>query len=105
MIKVAINGLGRIGRATLKIILETPRLDLVAVNDLIAPDNLAYLLRLRLGLWEIFQHSGSRKGHTGNRWRLLRVFFQKKIIPIFPGKPWGSIWYLSAPAYSEINPN
>lgn len=44
MIKVAINGLGRIGRATLKIILETPQLDLVAVNDLIAPDNLAYLL-------------------------------------------------------------
>jgi glyceraldehyde 3-phosphate dehydrogenase len=44
MIKVAINGLGRIGRATFKIILETPQLDLVAINDLIAPDNLAYLL-------------------------------------------------------------
>jgi glyceraldehyde 3-phosphate dehydrogenase len=44
MIKVAINGLGRIGRATFKILLETPQLDLVAVNDLIAPDNLAYLI-------------------------------------------------------------
>jgi glyceraldehyde 3-phosphate dehydrogenase len=44
MIKVAINGLGRIGRATFKIILKTPQLNLVAVNDLIAPDNLAYLL-------------------------------------------------------------
>ena len=35
MAKVAINGLGRIGRATLKIILDTPELELVAVNDII----------------------------------------------------------------------
>lgn len=45
MTKAAINGLGRIGRATLKILLDTPELDLVAVNDLIPADNLAYLLR------------------------------------------------------------
>ncbi|MCA1785443.1 MAG: glyceraldehyde 3-phosphate dehydrogenase N-terminal domain-containing protein, partial [Desulfobacteraceae bacterium] len=42
--KVAINGLGRIGRATLKIILETPELELVALNDLLPVENLAYLL-------------------------------------------------------------
>jgi glyceraldehyde 3-phosphate dehydrogenase len=42
--KVAINGLGRIGRATLKIILETPELELVALNDLLPLENLAYLL-------------------------------------------------------------
>lgn len=45
MTKVAINGLGRIGRAALKIILEKPQLELVAVNDLIPPEGLAYLLR------------------------------------------------------------
>jgi glyceraldehyde 3-phosphate dehydrogenase len=45
MARVAINGLGRIGRAALKIILDTPKLDLVAINDLVPPDNLAYLLR------------------------------------------------------------
>jgi len=45
MANVAINGVGRIGRATLKIILDTPGLNLVAINDLISPDNLAYLLR------------------------------------------------------------
>jgi len=44
MANVAINGMGRIGRATLKIVLETPGLDLVAVNDLVPPDNIAYLL-------------------------------------------------------------
>jgi glyceraldehyde-3-phosphate dehydrogenase (EC 1.2.1.12) len=45
MKKVAINGLGRIGRAAFKLILETPELELVAVNDLVPPDNIAYLLR------------------------------------------------------------
>lgn len=45
MAKVAINGLGRIGRAAFKIILDTPELDLVAVNDIVPIDNLAYLLR------------------------------------------------------------
>lgn len=44
MTKIAINGLGRIGRATLKIVLQTPELELVAANDLIPTDNLAYLL-------------------------------------------------------------
>ncbi len=43
--KVAINGMGRIGRATLKIILDTPELELVAVNDIAPRDNIAYLLK------------------------------------------------------------
>ncbi|NJL87949.1 MAG: type I glyceraldehyde-3-phosphate dehydrogenase [Leptolyngbyaceae cyanobacterium SM1_1_3] len=45
MVRVAINGLGRIGRAALKIIVEHPEMELVAINDLVSPDNLAYLLR------------------------------------------------------------
>lgn len=45
MTKVAINGLGRIGRAVLKIVLDTPDLELVALNDLVSPDNIAYLLK------------------------------------------------------------
>ncbi len=45
MAKVAINGFGRIGRAALKIILDTPELDLVALNDIAPLENLAYLLR------------------------------------------------------------
>ena len=43
--KVAINGMGRIGRAALKIIIDNTNLDLVAVNDLMALDNLVYLLK------------------------------------------------------------
>ena len=43
--KVAINGLGRIGRAILKLVTDEPSLELMAVNDLIDAENLAYLLR------------------------------------------------------------
>ncbi|MGD1992349.1 MAG: type I glyceraldehyde-3-phosphate dehydrogenase [Anaerolineae bacterium] len=45
MAKVALNGFGRIGRAAFKIILDTPELELVAINDLAPTDNLAYLLK------------------------------------------------------------
>jgi len=43
--KVAINGMGRIGRAAFKVVLDTPELELIAVNDLVPTDNLAYLLK------------------------------------------------------------
>jgi len=45
MIKVAINGFGRIGRPSFKIILEREDMEVVAINDLSATDNLAYLLK------------------------------------------------------------
>jgi glyceraldehyde 3-phosphate dehydrogenase len=43
--KVAINGLGRVGRAILRLVMDQPGLELVAVNDLAEVENLAYLLR------------------------------------------------------------
>jgi glyceraldehyde 3-phosphate dehydrogenase len=42
---IAINGLGRIGRAFLKAALTQRELRIVAVNDLIDPENLVYLMR------------------------------------------------------------
>jgi glyceraldehyde 3-phosphate dehydrogenase len=45
MVKIAINGFGRIGRAAFKIILDTPELEMVAINDIASPENLAYLLK------------------------------------------------------------
>ncbi|KQT35797.1 glyceraldehyde-3-phosphate dehydrogenase [Chryseobacterium sp. Leaf405] len=45
MKKIAINGFGRIGRAALKIINDTPGLDVVGINDLMAIENAAFLLR------------------------------------------------------------
>jgi glyceraldehyde 3-phosphate dehydrogenase len=43
--RVAINGLGRIGRAILKLSIGETAFDLVAINDLADAENLAYLLR------------------------------------------------------------
>jgi glyceraldehyde 3-phosphate dehydrogenase len=45
MKRIAINGFGRIGRAALKIIIETPEMEVIAVNDLMSIDNASYLLR------------------------------------------------------------
>jgi len=45
MANIAINGFGRIGRAFLKLALTHGELNVVAINDLGDPENLAYLLR------------------------------------------------------------
>lgn len=44
-IKVAINGFGRIGRATFKLIAERDELEVVAINDLGSIESLTYLLK------------------------------------------------------------
>lgn len=45
-VRVAINGFGRIGRLAYRIIVEQNKdVEIVAVNDLVSADNLAYLLR------------------------------------------------------------
>lgn len=45
MIRVAINGFGRIGRASFKIALQRKKFKVVAINDLTDPQTLAYLLK------------------------------------------------------------
>jgi glyceraldehyde 3-phosphate dehydrogenase len=45
MIRVAINGFGRIGRMVFRAGINDPDIEFVAVNDLTSPDELAYLLR------------------------------------------------------------
>ncbi len=45
MVSIAINGFGRIGRNVFKIALETPGVDVVAINDLTNTKTLAHLLK------------------------------------------------------------
>lgn len=45
MIKVAINGFGRIGRLVFRIMEEDPRFEVVAINDLTDAEQLSYLLK------------------------------------------------------------
>lgn len=44
-VRVAINGFGRIGRAFYKLARTRPEIEIVAVNDLGDPENMAYLLK------------------------------------------------------------
>ena len=50
--RVAINGMGRIGRALFRLIADQSSLELVAVNDLMTPENLEYLLRFARVHWQ-----------------------------------------------------
>ena len=43
--RVAINGMGRIGRVLFRRLYNDPGIQLVAVNDIMAPENLLYLLK------------------------------------------------------------
>ena len=43
--RIAINGFGRIGRLVLRNLLKSSSLEVVAINDLVPPDNLAYLFK------------------------------------------------------------
>ena len=90
MARVAINGLGRIGRAFLKLALTRPELDVVAVNDLGDPANLAYLMRLdsvygRYGEAVSFDDGGEPSLTVGGR--RLRFLQQRD-----PAKlPWAAL--------------
>jgi len=44
-LKVAINGFGRIGRLVFRAGASNPNIEFVGINDLVPPDNLAYLLK------------------------------------------------------------
>jgi len=87
MAKVAINGLGRIGRAAFKIVLQTPELELVAVNDLVPVDNLAYLLKYDT-VYGRYEKTVESDGHSliveGTRYR---VFNQRDPAQL----PWGDL--------------
>ncbi|MEH2408121.1 type I glyceraldehyde-3-phosphate dehydrogenase [Nostoc sp.] len=44
-LKIGINGFGRIGRLVLRAGIDNPNIEFVGINDLVPPDNLAYLLK------------------------------------------------------------
>jgi len=44
-IKIAINGFGRIGRLVFRAGLANPNIEIVAINDLVPPENIAYLVK------------------------------------------------------------
>lgn len=63
MKRLAINGFGRIGRASLKVILETQGLEIIAVNDLMSIENAVYLLKYD-SIYGIYDKDVSFTGNT-----------------------------------------
>jgi len=45
MLKIGINGFGRIGRLVARIAMQHPEIELVGINDLVPAENLAYLFK------------------------------------------------------------
>ncbi len=62
MKRIAINGFGRIGRSALKIIEETPDLEVVAINDLMSLENAAYLLQYD-SVYGKYEHEVNSEGN------------------------------------------
>jgi glyceraldehyde 3-phosphate dehydrogenase len=61
MIKIAINGFGRIGRPTFKKLIENPNIEVAAINDLTDTKTLAHLLKYD-SVYGIYK---KEVGHTG----------------------------------------
>src|SRR5215203_2867335 len=84
---VAINGLGRIGRAALKILLDSDGLELAAVNDIAAADNLAYLLNYDTVYGRYHHTVSAEDGALVVDGRRIPVFAERD-----PGAlPWGDL--------------
>ena len=75
MIKVAINGFGRIGRLAFRQIFADDSMEIVAINDLTDPEMLAHLLK-----YDSVQ--GRYKGHTVT-WDTDSITVDGKDIPVF----------------------
>jgi glyceraldehyde 3-phosphate dehydrogenase (phosphorylating) len=85
--KIVINGFGRIGRPVLKIALENPNVEVVAINDLADIENLAYLLKYDTA-YGVYEKSVEAKDGKliidGNE---IKVFSEKEPANL----PWGDL--------------
>jgi glyceraldehyde 3-phosphate dehydrogenase len=92
MIKIAINGLGRIGRPTFRRILDKHKdLEIVAINDLTDPETLAHLLKFD-SLYGIYK----KQVKVGKSELLIDGTEDGKKVKVFAEKdpkslPWGEL--------------
>jgi len=87
MIKVAINGFGRIGRSAFKLAFANPQLEIVAINDLSDTKNLAYLLKYDSNYGIYHKDIKSTADSLIVDGKTIRVFAEKD-----PSKlPWGKM--------------
>ncbi|HET6243728.1 MAG: type I glyceraldehyde-3-phosphate dehydrogenase [Bacteroidetes bacterium] len=86
MTRVAINGLGRIGRAAFKIIMNTKELELVAVNDISSPDDILYLLKHDsvYGIYDKFLEYNKNSNEIKIDGKIIKVYSEKEPVNL----PW-----------------
>jgi glyceraldehyde 3-phosphate dehydrogenase len=77
MVRVAINGFGRIGRMVFRAGIDDPAIEFVAVNDLTSPEALAYLLRYDSVHAPFPGTVGSDGNHLIVNGKQIRVFAEK----------------------------
>ena len=78
MSKIAINGFGRIGRPTLKIILERfPELEIIAINDLTDAPTLAHLLKYDTNYGAYEKEVKAQEGELEIAGRKIKVLAEK----------------------------
>lgn len=85
--RVAINGCGRIGRLTIKLLLQQEELELVAVNDLTDPATLAHLIQYDSVHGKFPHFVGVEDGHLKIMGKSIRIFAEKDPENI----PWGDL--------------
>lgn len=86
-IKVGINGFGRIGRVTMRLISERPEFEVVAINDLTPLEQNAHLLKYDSvhGVWD--REVKAVNGGLQINGQTVKVFSQRDPVEI----PWGTL--------------
>lgn len=74
---MAINGCGRIGRLTFKLLLEKSDIELVAVNDLTDPHTLAHLLQYDSVHGKFRKKINVKDGNLEISGKIIRIFAEK----------------------------
>ena len=87
IIKLGINGFGRIGRQAFKIALDKPEIEVMGINDLTSPAVLAHLLKY---------DSNYGKYHHEVSFDETNIIIEEKKYPVFAEKdpaalPWGKL--------------
>lgn len=91
MARIAINGLGRIGRTFLKQAIEHPALEVVATNDIADPNSLAYLLKYD-SVYGRYKKAVGIDAEDGNTWLRLGEHRIRLLSERDPGRlPWRAL--------------
>lgn len=85
--RIAVNGCGRIGRLTIKLLLDNPNLELVAVNDLTDPVTLAHLIQYDSVHGKYPFPVKEIDGNISVKGKTIRIFAEKDPEKI----PWGEL--------------